>query len=106
MSLAAMRSLGSGRRLRTPQELEDFQQALVNQYLSVAVGAGLRSIFQVLKAHNVVFADLTAQLRLGIPEQPATTARRPRIDAGRLTSPAPRRAAMTALLASHGLASG
>lgn len=41
MSLAVVRSLGSGRRLRTPQELEDFEQELVDQYLLAAVGAGV-----------------------------------------------------------------
>lgn len=41
MSLAEVRSLGSGRRLRTPQEFEDFEQELVDQYLLASVGAGV-----------------------------------------------------------------
>lgn len=41
MSLAVVRSLGSGRRPRTPQELEDFEQELVDQYLLAGVGAGV-----------------------------------------------------------------
>jgi hypothetical protein len=40
-SLAVVRSLGSGRRPRTPQELEGFEQVLVDQYLLAAVGAGV-----------------------------------------------------------------
>lgn len=39
--LAEVRSLGSPRRLRTPEELEDFEQELVDQYALAAVGAGI-----------------------------------------------------------------
>jgi hypothetical protein len=70
------------------------------------LGAGLRSIFKVLKAHKVVFIDPTAKLRLGAPESrqplPADLA----LMQEGLTSPDPTRAAMTALLAFHGLAAG
>lgn len=38
--LATVRSLGSGPRLRTAQEFEDFEQELVDQYLLAMVGAG------------------------------------------------------------------
>lgn len=69
-------------------------------------GPGLRSIFQVLKAHKLVFADPTARLRLGAPERrqplPADLA----LMWEGLTSPDPTRAAMTGLLAFHGLAAG
>jgi site-specific recombinase XerD len=41
MALAVVRALGSARRLRSPQELEDFEQELVDQYLLAAVGAGV-----------------------------------------------------------------
>lgn len=41
MALAVVRSLGAPRRLNTTQELEDFEQELVDQYLLAAVGAGL-----------------------------------------------------------------
>lgn len=41
MSLAVVRSLGDGRGLRSPQELEDFEQELVDQYLLASVGAGV-----------------------------------------------------------------
>lgn len=41
MPLAVVRSLGSGRRLRSPQELEDFEQELIDQYLLASVGAGV-----------------------------------------------------------------
>lgn len=40
MPLAAVRSIDFARRPRTPQELEDFEQDLVDQYLLAAVGAG------------------------------------------------------------------
>ncbi|WP_109638974.1 tyrosine-type recombinase/integrase [Lentzea atacamensis] len=41
MALAVVRSLGSPRRLTTAQDLEDFEQELVDQYLLAAVGAGI-----------------------------------------------------------------
>ncbi|MGH2500787.1 MAG: tyrosine-type recombinase/integrase [Candidatus Limnocylindria bacterium] len=41
MSLAVVRSLNAPRRLRTTQELEDFEQELVDQYALAAVGAGV-----------------------------------------------------------------
>ncbi|OXM59571.1 hypothetical protein CF165_47070 [Amycolatopsis vastitatis] len=70
------------------------------------IGAGLRSIFKVLKTHKVVFSDPTAKLRLGAPERrqplPADLA----LMKEGLTSPDPSRAVMTALLAFHGLSSG
>jgi len=40
MALAAVRSLGTARSLRTPQELEDFEQELVDQYALAVAGAG------------------------------------------------------------------
>lgn len=40
MALAVVRSLGTARSLRTPQEVEDFEQELVEQYALAAVGAG------------------------------------------------------------------
>ncbi|MFB7720168.1 hypothetical protein [Nocardia sp. NPDC056100] len=40
MTLAAVRSLGAPRFLRTPQETEDFEQDLVDQYLLAGLGAG------------------------------------------------------------------
>lgn len=39
MTLAVVRSLGTARRLRSPHELEDFEQELVDQY-SLALAAG------------------------------------------------------------------
>ena len=41
MSLAVVRSLDAPRRLATAQEMEDYEQELVDQYLLAAVGAGL-----------------------------------------------------------------
>ncbi|MEU7860750.1 tyrosine-type recombinase/integrase [Nonomuraea sp. NPDC049141] len=41
MTLAAVRSLSSPRRLRTAQEIEDFEQELVDQFLLAEVGAGI-----------------------------------------------------------------
>lgn len=41
MALAVVRSLDAPRRLGRTQELEDFEQELVDQYLLAAVGAGL-----------------------------------------------------------------
>ena len=40
MALAVVRSLGAPRTLSTTQELEDFEQELVDQYLLAAIGAG------------------------------------------------------------------
>lgn len=41
MSLAVVRSLGTGRPLRSPQELEDFEQELVDQYALASAAAGI-----------------------------------------------------------------
>lgn len=41
MSLAVVRSIGSARNLRTPQELEDFEQELVDQYVLAMAGGGV-----------------------------------------------------------------
>jgi site-specific recombinase XerD len=41
MSLAVVRSLDAPRQLTTAQELEDFEQELVDQYLLAAIGAGM-----------------------------------------------------------------
>lgn len=41
MALAVVRSLGAPRKLSTTQELEDFEQELVDQYLLASVGAGI-----------------------------------------------------------------
>ena len=41
MTVAVVRSLGSARRPRTPQELDDFEQELVDQYALAGAGAGL-----------------------------------------------------------------
>lgn len=41
MALAVVRSLGSPRSLRSPQEFDDFEQELVDQYLLAGVGAGV-----------------------------------------------------------------
>jgi integrase len=41
VSLAVVRSLGTARSLRTPQELEDFEQELVDQYALSMSGAGV-----------------------------------------------------------------
>ena len=40
MTLAEVRSLSTARSLRTPQELEDFEQELVDQFALAVVGAG------------------------------------------------------------------
>lgn len=41
MSLAVVRSLGSARRLRSPQELEDFEQELIDQFALAVAGSGV-----------------------------------------------------------------
>lgn len=41
MSLAVVRSIGSARQLRTPAELEDFEQELVDQFSLAMLAAGL-----------------------------------------------------------------
>lgn len=41
MSLAVVRSLGTARSLRTPRELEDFEQELVDQYALAMAGGGV-----------------------------------------------------------------
>src|SRR5213080_2467308 len=40
MALAVVRSLNAPRRLRSTQEVEDFEQELVDQYLLAGLGAG------------------------------------------------------------------
>ena len=54
MALAVVRSLGTARSLRTPQELEDFEQELVDQYALAAAGAGA-SDHHVANDRAVVF---------------------------------------------------
>ncbi|MFE5565054.1 hypothetical protein ACFQ68_08685 [Amycolatopsis japonica] len=70
------------------------------------LGMGLRSIFKVLKGHKVVFIDPTATLRLGKPESRQPLPADMALMQEGLSSPDPTRAAMTALLAFHGLTSG
>src|SRR5882757_1897565 len=41
VALAMVRSLGAPKRLSTSQEMEDFEQELVDQYLLAALGAGI-----------------------------------------------------------------
>ena len=41
MGLAVVRSLDAPRRLASAEELEDYEQELVDQYLLAAVGAGI-----------------------------------------------------------------
>ncbi len=41
MTLAVVRSLGTARRLRSPQELEDFEQELADQYALAMAAAGV-----------------------------------------------------------------
>ncbi len=41
MSLAVVRSLGTARSLRSPQELEDFEQELIDQFSLAAAGSGV-----------------------------------------------------------------
>ncbi|MEU8278380.1 hypothetical protein ACFYOK_35500 [Microbispora bryophytorum] len=41
VALAVVRTLGTARRLRTAQELEDFEQKLVDQYALASAGAGI-----------------------------------------------------------------
>src|SRR5690349_7150785 len=40
-SLAVVRSLGAAHRLRTAQDVEDFEQELLDQYLLAMVGMGV-----------------------------------------------------------------
>lgn len=53
--LATVRSLGSGPRLRTTQEFEDFEQELVDQYLLAMVGAG--SVDSTVAAERATIFD-------------------------------------------------
>lgn len=41
MSLAVVRSLGVPRQLQTPQEIEDFEEEILDQYLLACLGAGV-----------------------------------------------------------------
>lgn len=52
--LAEVRTLSSPRRLRTPQEFEDFEQELVDQYVLAALGAGI-SDGTVAEERSVLF---------------------------------------------------
>ncbi|MYW90491.1 tyrosine-type recombinase/integrase [Amycolatopsis rubida] len=57
MVLTAVRSLGSARRPRTQQELEDFEQELVDQFALALAGAGVSDDF-VASDRSVVFQFL------------------------------------------------
>lgn len=69
-------------------------------------GQGLKSIFRLLKARKVLFTDPTSRVKTGCHEsrQPLPAD----LDAIRaaLTSPSPAQAAVTALIAFHGLRTG
>ena len=54
MGLAVVRSLGTARRLRSPQELEDFEQELVDQY-ALAVASWGATDHYVAHERTVVF---------------------------------------------------
>jgi len=54
VALAVIRSLGSARSLRSPQELEDFEQELVDQYALALVGSGVTDR-QVASGRAVIF---------------------------------------------------
>jgi site-specific recombinase XerD len=54
VSLAVVRSLGLGRGLRSAQELEDFEQELVDQYALAAAGAGVTDR-HIAEERSVVF---------------------------------------------------
>lgn len=57
MTLAVVRSLGTAGRLRSPQELEDFAQELVDQYALAMAAAGI-SDGHVARDRSVVFEFL------------------------------------------------
>jgi len=61
--LATVWSLGSGPRLRTTQEFEDFEQELVDQHLLAMVGAG--SVDSTVAAERATIFDFL--LFLGEP---------------------------------------
>jgi integrase len=69
-------------------------------------GAGLRAIFKLLKAHKVVFVDPTAGVKLGAPETRMPLPGDLAIIREGLRSTDSTRAAMTALLAFHGVRVG
>lgn len=54
MGLAVVRSLGTAKRLQSPQLLEDFEQELVDQFALAAVGAGVTD-GHVAAERSVVF---------------------------------------------------
>lgn len=56
MALAEVRSLGTARRLRTPGELEDFEQELVDQYALAVAGAGVTDLH--ISAERAVVFEL------------------------------------------------
>jgi len=57
MTLAVVRPLGATRALRSVEELEDFEQELVDQYALAAVGAGVSDGY-VAQERSIVFAFL------------------------------------------------
>lgn len=61
VALAVVRSLGTARSLRSPDELDDFEQELVDQYCLALAGAGLTdghvagdraAIFELIRFHD------------------------------------------------------
>lgn len=54
VSLAVVRSIGSPRQLATTQQVEDFEQELVDQYALAQVGAGVTDQF-VAEERSVIF---------------------------------------------------
>ncbi len=53
MSLAVVRSIGSPRQLSTAQDVEDFEQELVDQYALAQVGAGVTDRFVVTERSTI-----------------------------------------------------
>jgi hypothetical protein len=54
VGLAVVRSLGTAKRLQSPQQMEDFEQELVDQFALAAVGAGLTDAY-VASERSTVF---------------------------------------------------
>ncbi|MDL4817375.1 hypothetical protein [Actinomadura opuntiae] len=57
MALAVVRSLGTAQRLRSAQELEDFEQELVDQFALASAGAGITDR-HIAEERSVIFQFL------------------------------------------------
>ncbi|NMR32459.1 hypothetical protein [Crystallibacter degradans] len=88
----------------TPEDVRDVLPGSGNP--RATMGQGLRSLFRVLKSHRVIFFNPIGSIPTGTYERRQPLPLSSAVLRAALTSPDPARAALTAIVAFHGLRSG